>query len=87
MLTGMASVKGSAGYLAIERFTGSLAGRSGTFILQHSGIMSRGEPRLVITVVPDSGTDQLEGLYGTMRVTITDGNHLYELEYTLAGAG
>jgi len=85
MLTGMASVKGSAGYVAIERATGTLAGRRGAFILQHSGSMARGAPQLVITVVPDSGTDELVGLSGTMAINIAEGQHSYAFTYALPG--
>jgi hypothetical protein len=85
MLTGMTAVQGSAGYVAIEQVTGTLNGRSGTFLLQHTGTMTRGAPELAITVVPDSGTGQLAGLAGRLAITITDGKHFYELEYTLAG--
>ncbi|MCA1562510.1 MAG: DUF3224 domain-containing protein [Acidobacteria bacterium] len=84
MLTAVGSVKGSAGYVAIERVTGTLDGRSGTFVLQHSGTMTRGAPRLTVTVVPDSGTGQLTGLAGTMTIDIADGKHSYTFEYTLA---
>jgi hypothetical protein len=87
MLTGMSAVKGSAGYVAMERVTGSLTGRSGTFVLQHTGTMTRGEPQLSVTVVPDSGTGQLEGLSGTFTIKITDGKHLYEFDYSLAEPG
>jgi hypothetical protein len=83
MLTGGTAIKNSAGYVAIERVTGNLKGRNGSFILQHSGIMNRGAPSLVITVVPDSGTDQLEGLRGTMAIKIEGGKHSYDLNYTL----
>ena len=84
MLTAGTAVKGSAGYVAIERVSGTLRGRSGTFILQHSGTMTRGAPQLIITVVPDSGADQLVGLTGTMVINIESGKHSYEFEYTLA---
>ena len=84
MLTGMSSVKDSAGYVAIERVSGVLAGRRGTFILQHSGTMTRGAPSLAITVVPDSGTDQLTGLSGTMTINVAGGRHSYEFEYVLS---
>jgi Protein of unknown function (DUF3224) len=84
MLTAGTSVKGSAGYVAIERVSGTLQGRSGTFILQHSGTMTRGAPQLTITVVPDSGTGQLAGLAGKMTIEIADGKHSYDFEYTLA---
>lgn len=83
MLSALTSVEGSAGYVAIERVTGTLAGRSGTFVLQHSGLMNRGAQQLTITVVPDSGTDELTGLAGTMIIHIADGSHSYEFEYTL----
>jgi len=87
MLTAMTPVKGSAGYVAIERVTGTLRGRKGTFALQHTGIMNRGTPSLTITVVPDSGTDQLASLTGTMAIIIAaDGKHSYEFDYTLADA-
>jgi hypothetical protein len=83
MLAAMTATEGSAGYVAIERVTGTLAGRTGTFMLQHSGIMNRGAPSLVITVVPDSGTGGLEGLAGTMNIIIAGGKHSYEFDYTL----
>lgn len=84
MLTGMTSVKGSAGYVAIEKVTGTLQGKRGTFILQHTGTMNRGVPQLSINVVPDSGTDGFTGLTGTMTIKIADGKHSYEFEYSLA---
>ena len=84
MLTGGAVAKGSAGYVAIERVSGTLSGRSGTFILQHSGTMTRGAPQLSITVVPDSGIGQLVGLTGRVDIKITDGKHFYDFEYTLS---
>lgn len=83
MLTGMTEVKGSAGYVAIEKVSGTLHGRTGTFILQHTGTMNRGVPQLIITVVPDSGTGQLTGLVGNLTVNIDEGKHSYEFEYTL----
>ena len=70
--------------MAIERVTGRLHGRSGSFILQHHGIMARGLPHLSITVIPDSGTGELVGLPGTMAITIADWHHTYDFEYTLA---
>jgi hypothetical protein len=75
--------RGSAGYVAMERVTGKLKGRSGSFALQHSGTMTRGAPQLAITVVPDSGTGELAGLSGKMNITIENGKHSYEFEYTL----
>jgi hypothetical protein len=86
MLAISTDVKGSAGYVAMERVTGTLEGRTGTFALQHSGTMTRGVPELLITVVPDSGTDQLVGLSGKMRINIVEGKHSYEFEYSLTEA-
>ena len=83
MLSAMTAVKGSAGYVAIERVSGTLAGRTGSFVLQHTGLMNRGAPSLTITVVPDSGTGELEGLSGTMNIVIEGGKHSYELDYSL----
>ncbi len=83
MLAAGTDVKGSAGYVAIERVTGKLDGRDGTFALQHSGTMARGNAQLTVTIVPDSGTAELVGLAGSMTINIVDGKHLYELEYTL----
>jgi hypothetical protein len=83
MLTGMTATKGSAGYVAIERVTGSVKGRTGTFILQHSGTMNRGVPSLSVTVVPDSGTGELAGLTGSMNIIITEGKHSYDFAYAL----
>ncbi|MFI5227952.1 MAG: DUF3224 domain-containing protein [Gemmatimonadales bacterium] len=87
MLSAGTSVQASAGYVAIERVSGRLHGRSGTFALQHSGTMSRGAPRLSVTVVPDSATGALTGLAGTMRIIITGGKHSYEFDYMLGDAG
>jgi hypothetical protein len=83
MLTAMTAVEGSAGYVAIERVEGKLEGRSGAFVLQHSGIMTRGAPTLTITVVPDSGTGALAGIAGRLSIEIAGGKHSYVLEYTL----
>jgi hypothetical protein len=83
MLTALTGVEGSAGYVAIEQVNGTLHGRRGTFVLQHSGTMTRGAPQLSVTVVPDSGTDQLAGLAGTMAINIAGGEHSYEFEYNL----
>jgi Protein of unknown function (DUF3224) len=83
MLSAMTEVKGSGGYVAIERVSGTLQGRSGSFVLQHSGTMTRGVPQLIVTVVPDSGTGQLAGLSGSMAIKISDGKHFYEFEYAL----
>jgi uncharacterized protein DUF3224 len=86
MLTAMTDVKGSAGYVAIERVSGTLHGRSGTFALQHNGTMTRGVPQLTVKVVPDSGTGQLTGLTGAMAINIAEGKHSYDFEYTLPDA-
>ena len=83
MLAVSTAVQGSAGYVAMEQVSGALQGRSGTFALQHTGTMTRGTPELSITVVPDSGTDQLVGLSGRMAIQIADGKHSYDFEYTL----
>lgn len=83
MLTGGSPAEGSAGYVAIERVTGSLGGRSGSFLLQHSGTMTPEAQQLTITVVPASGTGELEGLSGTMAIEIEDGEHSYVFDYTL----
>ena len=84
MLSAMSEVKGSGGYVAMERVTGTLGGRSGTFVMQHIGKMTRGTPELSITVVPDSGTGGLVGLAGTFSLRIEEGGkHFYELDYTL----
>jgi hypothetical protein len=83
MLAAMSDVKGSAGYVALERVTGALHGLHGSFVLQHSGTMTRGEPQLSVTVVPDSGTGDLTGLTGQMTIRIGDG-HFYEFDYTIA---
>jgi hypothetical protein len=85
MLSAATEVKGSAGYVAIERVSGTLHGRSGTFILQHSGTMTRNAPQMSVTVVPDSGTGELVGLAGKMTIKIADGKHFYEFDYTLPG--
>jgi hypothetical protein len=84
MLAVQGDVKGSAGYVAMERVSGTLAGRNGTFALQHTGTMTRSTPELSVTVVPDSGTGELAGISGRMTINIADGKHSYEFEYTLA---
>jgi len=84
MLSAGTGTKGSAGYVAIERVTGMLNGRSGSFVLQHNATMTRGAPYLNIIVVPDSGTEALAGLTGTMRIAIDKGDHSYEFEYSFS---
>mgnify|MGYP002624624235 CR=1 FL=1 len=83
MLTALTPTKCSAGYVAIERVTGTLHGRRGSFVFQHSGLMDQGAQSLSIRVVPGSGTGDLAGLAGDFRLRIVDGKHLYEFEYTL----
>jgi hypothetical protein len=83
MLSARSAVQGSAGYVAIERVNGKLQGRSGSFVLQHSGSMNRGKASLTITVVPDSGTEELTGLAGTMTIDIVESKHFYGFDYTL----
>ena len=86
MLAAGTDVKGSAGYVAIERVIGTLQSRKGSFVLQHSGTLTRGAPQQNITVVPDSGTGQLVGLSGKLTVIIADGKHSYDFDYTLPEA-
>ena len=83
MLSAMTDVKGSAGYVAIEKVTGALHGKKGSFILQHNGTMGGGTESLSITVVPDSGTEELNGLTGSMKIQRDDGKHTYEFDYEL----
>ena len=84
MLSAMTLVEGSAGYVAIEQVSGSLSGRNGSFVLQHFGIMNQGNGRLILEVVPDSGTGELSGLTGQMTINVEGGQHSYEFEYDLA---
>jgi hypothetical protein len=83
MLTAGTSIKNSAGYVAIERVTGSLHGKTGTFALQHNATMNRGAGALTIVVVPDSGTGELTGLSGNLSIEIAGGKHGYVFEYAL----
>ena len=83
MLTAGTGIKNSAGYVAIERVTGNLHGKRGTFALQHNATMTRGEGSLNIIVVPDSGTGDLTGLSGRLSIEITGGKHFYVFEYSL----
>ena len=79
------SAQGSGGYVAIERVTGVLHGREGSFALQHNATMTQGVPYLNIIVVPGSGTGELAGLSGTMKISIAPGGaHSYEFDYALA---
>ncbi|MCA8295056.1 DUF3224 domain-containing protein [Burkholderia sp. AU30198] len=83
MLAFRSSIPGSAGYVAMETVRGVLGGRHGSFVLQHSSTMTRGQPQQSITVVPDSGTGALQGLSGAMIITIDNGRHSYRFDYTL----
>ena len=90
MLSAGTTTQGSAGYVALEKVTGTLHGRKGGFVLQHSGTMRRGEGDLSVTVVPDSGTGELAGLEGRMTIDMNEGGHRYSLEYSFerdVGAG
>ena len=80
-------VEGSGGYVAVERFTGTLHGRAGSFALQHTGTMAPGILELSITVVPDTGTGQLTGLTGKLTIDFSGGGHAYDLEYNLPEPG
>lgn len=86
MMSAVGTVKGSAGYVAIEKVSGTLEGKTGSFVLQHNSSMNRGVPQQSITVVPDSGTDKLTGLSGSMIISIADGKHSYDFAYTLESA-
>jgi hypothetical protein len=82
MLSAGTITQGSAGYVAIDQVTGTLDGRTGSFLLQHSGSMQRGVPSLSIKVVPDSGTDELMGITGTLSINVVDGRHFYDFLYS-----
>lgn len=86
MLGFRSAVEGSAGYVAMERVIGALQGRTGAFVLQHSGTMAGAALQLSVTVVPDSGTGQLTGLAGSMKIIIAEGKHSWEFDYTLPAA-
>ncbi len=83
MLSAMGEVKGSAAYVAIERVSGVLQGKKGSFALLHTGMMNRGQSQLNIQVVPDSGTGELAGINGAMQIEIRDGQHFYSFDYRL----
>lgn len=85
MLSVGTAVAGSAAYSALEVVSGTLQGRAGSFVLQHTGVMTRGAPSLSIRVVPDSGTGALQGLAGTLDIRIDAGVHHYDFDYTLPG--
>lgn len=83
MLSAVTDTKGSAGYVAIERVSGALKGRAGSFVIQHSGTMHAGVQQLSVSIVPDSGTGQLEGIEGTMTIRMVERQHFYDLDYLL----
>jgi hypothetical protein len=83
MVGAFTAVEGSGGYVAMERVTGTLNGKKGSFILQHSGTMQGGAATMNVTVVPDSGTEELTGIAGTMQIIIEGKKHSYVLDYTL----
>ena len=87
MLSVLDRVVGSGGYVAMERVTGTLAGRSGSFVLQHNAFMNRGAAEMKIVVVPDSGTGELAGLRGTMEIRIEEKQHFYDFDYEVGEAG
>jgi hypothetical protein len=82
MLSAGTVTQGSAGYVAIDHITGTLEGRKGSFVLQHSGSMNKGAPALTISVVPDSGSGDLAGISGTLKINIVDKKHFYDFDYT-----
>ena len=81
MLAAFTGTPGSAAYVAIEYFTGSVDGKSGSFALQHTGVMNRGNAQLTVTIVPDSGAGDLAGILGTLEINNDDGQHTYVLDY------
>ena len=84
MLAAFTATPGSAGYVAIEHFTGSVDGKPGSFVLQHNGVMDKGDARLTVSIVPDSGTGELAGISGTMELDNAEGQHSYVLDYEQA---
>jgi len=86
MIGARTTIEGSAGYVAIERVTGALIGKRGSFVLMHTGLMTRGTPSLSVVIVPDSGTGELTGIFGTMKIVNEGGKHSYELDYELVRA-
>lgn len=83
MIAAFTATPGSAGYVAIEHFTGSVGGRSGSFVMQHSGTMNRGDAQLTVSIVPDSGSGELTGISGTLDIENSDGQHSYVLNYDI----
>lgn len=86
MLALMTDTPGSGAYVALERIAGTLDGRTGSFCMQHNGVMDRGQPSLDLTVIPDSGSGALQGLHGRMRIDIIDGKHFYTFDYDFRDA-
>ena len=84
MLSAFTATPGSAGYVAIEHFVGSVNGKSGSFVMQHSGTMNRGDAQLTVSIVPDSGSGELTGISGTLGIENHDGQHSYVLDYDFA---
>ena len=83
MLSGGDPKQGEAGYVAIEVVTGTLAGKRGSFALQHSATMDRNGLKMSVIVVPGSGTGELKGIAGTFTIRIENGQHFYDFDYTL----
>ena len=83
MMSAFTETQGSAGYVAIELVTGTLNGKAGTFMLQHNGLMVRGMGTLTINIIPDSGTGDLAGIRGTLKIAVVEKKHTYELEYAI----
>jgi hypothetical protein len=83
MFSGGDPKQGTAGYVAIETVTGTLAGKNGSFALQYFATMDQSGPKMQVIVVPGSGTGKLAGIAGTFTITIENGQHFYEFDYTL----
>ena len=84
MIAAFTDTPGSAGYVAIEHFTGSVNGKAGSFVLQHNGVMNKGDAQLTVTIVPDSGAGELTGISGTLAIDNDESGHSYTLDYELA---
>ena len=81
MIAAFTGTPGSAGYVAIEHFEGLVDGKSGSFVLQHSGVINRGDAQLTVTIVPDSGTGELVRISGTLEIDNDGGQHSYNFDY------
>ncbi len=86
MLSARTPVSGSAGYVALEKISGKLEGKEGSFTVVHLGLMHRGQSTLTVQIVPDSGTGALVGIAGTMNIDIKDGQHFYAMDYRFEDA-